>query len=73
MTAKEIIISRITNALKGQAMYVKEDNSISVQDKCVQMDVVLDLMRFLDDYDENVQVLNKHIEEKRQKIKWGER
>ena len=72
MTAKEAIMSRMTNVLKGQAMFVREDNTISVQDKCTQMDVILDLMRFLNDYDENVQVLNRHIEQKRQKEKWEE-
>ena len=72
MTPKEAIMSRMTNVLKGQAMYIKEDDNISTQDKCIQMDVILDLMRFLNDYDENVQVLNRHIEQKRQKEKWEE-
>ena len=60
----------MTNVLKGQAMYIKEDDSISTQDKCIQMDVILDLMHFLNDYDENVQVLNRYIEQKRQREKW---
>ena len=72
MTPKEAIMSRMTNVLKGQAMYIKEDDSISTQDKCIQMDVILDLMRFLNDYDENIQVLNRYIEQKRQKEKWEE-
>ena len=72
MTAKEMIMTRMTNVLKDQAMYIKEDDSISTQGKCIQMDVILDLMRFLNDYDENVQVLNRHIEQKRQKEKWEE-
>lgn len=46
MTAKEMIMTRMTNVLKGQAMFVREDDTISVQDKCTQMDVILDLMRF---------------------------
>lgn len=70
MTPKEAIMSRMTNVLKGQAMYIKEDDNISTQDKCIQMDVILDLMRFLDNYDENVQILNRHIEQKRQKGKY---
>ena len=69
MTPKEVIMSRITNVLKGQALYIKEDDSISTQDKCIQMDVILDLMHFLNDYDENVQILNKYIEKKKQKEK----
>ena len=72
MTPKEAIMSRMTNVLKGQAMYIKEDDNILTQDKCIQMDVILDLMRFLNDYDENVQVLNRYIEQKRQKEKWEE-
>lgn len=72
MTAKEAIMSRMTNVLKGQAMFVREDNTISVQDKCTQMDVILDLMHFLNDYDENVQILNKYIEQKQQKEKGKE-
>lgn len=70
MTAKEMIMTRMTNVLKGQAMFVREDDTISIQDKCTQMDVILDLMRFLDNYDENVQILNRHIEQKRQKGKY---
>ena len=69
-TAKETIMSRMTNMLKGQATYVREDESLSIQDKCIQLDVILDTMRFLNDYEENVKVLNKHLAEKRKQEKW---
>ena len=62
MTPKEAIMSRMTNVLKGQAMYIKEDDSISTQDKCIQMDVILDLMRFLNDYDENIDHIVAYLE-----------
>jgi hypothetical protein len=61
MTAKEAIIQRMTNVLKGQAMYIKEDESISAKDKCTQMDVILDLMRFVQDYEECSEVMKKHF------------
>ena len=70
MTAKEMIMTRMTNVLKGQAMFVREDDTISVQDKCTQMDVILDLMRFLDNYDVYVQILYRLFEQKRQKGKY---
>lgn len=66
-TQKEIIISRMFNVLKGQAMFVREDISLTNTEKVEQLDVLLDLMRFLKDYDENVQVLNNHLAEKKQK------
>lgn len=71
MTAKETIMTRMSNVLKGQATHIREDESLSIQDKCIQMDIILDIMRFLNDYDENVKVLNKHLAEKkkREKIK----
>lgn len=68
--AKEQLISRMFNVLKGQAMYVREDDNLSDRDKLTQADVILDLMKFLKDYDENVVVLNKYWQEKRQREKF---
>ena len=63
--AKEVVIKRMFNVLKGQGMYIKDNNDLSTQEKVEQMDVILDLMKFLKDYDENVQVLNKHLQNKK--------
>lgn len=68
--AKQQIMTRLKNVLKGQAMYVREDESISDRDRLTQADVILDLMKFLKDYDENVVVLNKYWQEKRQREKF---
>ena len=68
--AKQQIMTRLNNVLKGQAMYVREDESISDRDRLTQADVILDLMKFLNDYDENIEVLNRYWHEKRQREKF---
>ena len=68
--AKQQIMTRLNNVLKGQAMYVREDESISDRDRLTQADVILDLMKFLNDYDENIEVLNRYWYEKRQREKF---
>ena len=68
--AKQQIMTRLKNVLKGQAMYVREDESISDRDRLTQADVILDLMKFLNDYDENIEVLNRYWQKKRQREKF---
>lgn len=63
--AREVVMQRLTNVLKGQGMIIREDKTTSNEDKLVQMDVVLDIIRFLDQYDENVKVLNEYWRKKR--------
>lgn len=62
--AREVVMQRLTNVLKGQGMIIREDKTTSNEDKLVQMDVVLDIMRFLDQYDENIKVLNEYWRKK---------
>lgn len=68
-TAKERIMTRMSNVLKGQAMFIREDDTITDVERLEQINVVLDLMKFLKDYDENIIVLNKHWQEKHKKEK----
>lgn len=65
---KERLINRMFNVIQGQAMIVKEDIGLSAQDKLIQTDILLNLKKFLKDYDENVQVLDKHRREKQQRL-----
>ena len=57
---KDKLIDRMYNVIKGQAMIVREDRSISDKERIAQADVLLDMMKFLKDYDENVKILNAH-------------
>ena len=68
-TARERIMTRMSNILKGQAMFIREDDTITDVERLEQINVVLDLMKFLKDYDENIIVLNKYWQEKHKKEK----
>lgn len=69
-SAKQQIINRLFNVLQGQGMYVKEDGTLSPNDKLEQTSILVDTMKFLKDYDENVKVLNKYWLDKRRKEKF---
>lgn len=69
-TAKKQLMDRLFNVLQGQGMYIREDASLTPEDKLQQMDIILDTMKFLKDYDENVKVLNEHWVSKHRKDKF---
>ena len=54
---QEKIIKRLNNILKGQAMFIRDDDTISDKEKLEQIKVVEQLVNFLRDYDESSQVL----------------
>ena len=68
--AKQQIINRLFNVLQGQGMYIREDRTLSLNDKLEQMSILVDTMKFLKDYDENVKVLNKYWLDKHRKEKF---
>lgn len=64
----EQILDRLVQLLQEQGMILHNDDC-PIQDKLIQVDVLLNTMHFLKDYDENVKVLNeywikKHHEER---------
>ena len=67
MEDKETIRKQITDDIikylqvKGQEL---QTSGKPVEDQLIQMDVILDVIRFLDRYKENVQILNRHYLEK---------
>ena len=58
--AREMIINRLFNMLKGQGEYVQSETISSPESKLVQADVLINTMKFLEQYTENVQVLNQY-------------
>ena len=72
-SAKEQLMTRMFNVLKGQGMYVREDTSLTDREKLEQADIILNMMKFLKDYDENIEVLDKYWKEKYYKEKFGNR
>lgn len=67
ISSKQKILNRLTNALKGQAMFIRDDTTTSDKEKLQELDVVLNVLKFIDDYDENISVLTKHLQDKNQR------
>ena len=67
-TAKQIMIDKITEAIKDFGEQTRQDESISLEDKCLQVDVLIDTLKFLNNYDENVRVLNQYYLSKKHRL-----
>lgn len=61
---KYLIMRRLMNVLKGQAMVIREDTTITTREKNQQLKVVFNLAEFLNDYDNNVEILEKYKKKK---------
>ena len=46
-SAKQQIINRLFNVLQGQGMYIREDRTLSLNDKLEQTSILVDTMKFL--------------------------
>ena len=72
MTKKEYedeIIHKINNGVQKLGKELMDDKVTPAKDKTYQMDVLLDTMHFLSDYEENVKVLNDYWRNKRHQEK----
>lgn len=67
MENKQVLLNRMLNVIKGQAMYVKEDTLITDEEKLEQADILLNIMHYVQHYDEYTQVIAEH-ERKKQRI-----
>lgn len=54
-------INNILLQLQDETYKIKQDTQTSIQQKCEQMDIILDTMKFLNNYKENVSILNEHL------------
>lgn len=54
-------INNIILHLQDEAHKIKQDTQTSIQQKCEQMNIILDTMKFLNNYKENVSILNEHL------------
>lgn len=70
-TPKEETLLRLLNVLQGQGMYIKDSTYTTKQEKLEQMDVILNVMRFLKDYDENIDLLDKYWRQKHHEQKFN--
>lgn len=68
---QEAVIDRIHDLLSAEGKRIREDNTKSMQQKLIEVDVLLDTMKFLTNYRQNVKILQKDLESK--KYNRGER
>ncbi len=54
---KRLVVDRLQNVLKGQAMYIKDNDRLSLQDKKEQLDVVFKMAEYLNEYSQELQEL----------------
>lgn len=66
-TPKQIILKRLSNVLKGQAMFIREDSMTPFMDRLQQLEVVETFKHFLDNYDEYKQVILQYEKSKNDK------
>lgn len=63
---KQVAKDRLFNLLNGQFESV-QNSDLDSEAKTIQSDMLLDLMKFLMNYEKNVEILNEHIRRKRYK------
>ena len=66
---KEVVMDTLIEDLRRQGELLQQDKELSIQDKLTQMDVILDVLHFIQDYDENIKVLNNYWLHKEKRFK----
>ena len=61
---KQVAKDRLFNLLNEQFESVR-NSDLDSESKTIQSDMLLDLMKFLMNYEKNVEILNEHIRRKR--------
>ena len=55
------VINKICNFLESEGKKIQVDNNKSVNQKAIEVDVLLDTMHFLRDYKRNIEVLQNEV------------
>ena len=58
---KEEIINKIIKAMEAEGEYIYNNKDMKPEDKLIQADVLIDVIKFLKDYDRNTKILNQNI------------
>lgn len=61
ITPEERLKSRLTNVLVGQIEIIKNDPTLNPRDKYVQSTIIFNTIRFLQDYNKNIKILNENL------------
>lgn len=62
---KKLMKEKIKEFIRQEALSLNDNLVLSPKDKLEQMDILLNTDHFLNDYDENVKILNDHISKNR--------
>ena len=54
------IIDKLQKALLKEVEFIREHTNRTTDEKIAQVDVLFDIVKFLNNYDENVKILNRH-------------
>ena len=57
VSGKEMMIYRLSNTIHSHGIFLKEDDLTPPEDKLQEMDVLLNVKKFLDNYDENIKLI----------------
>lgn len=69
-TNKEQIIETLMNILEARFRYIRDDKQSGRVEKIEKEDVILNVMKFLQNYDENIKILDKIEKERHYKEKY---
>lgn len=70
-SGRQAVIMRLENILKGQMNYVQENGSYGIRERLEQIDVLVNMNKILQNYDELKPVLTEYFNKKHENEKWG--
>lgn len=59
MNTKELFIAEIQDSLLKKMDKIRNDQNVPINDKLTKVDILLDLFKILQNYDRNMEILNK--------------
>lgn len=62
---KKAMIQKVIEAMQSEGHFIQQDKTTSNETKMSQMDVLLDVVHFLENYERNVRILSKYEYEHR--------
>lgn len=70
--SKQIMLDKIAKSLEHLGEELRADTQTTTENKLPQMDAIIHTLHFLQEFDENVQVLNEYWLKKNRAIKFKE-
>lgn len=65
---KKQIIDKLIIGLQAEGKFIKQDETKTVEDKLMEIDVLLDTVKFLSNYETNVKILNNYASQHKWEI-----